>query len=295
MSRALIAWLCVLLAACASPAPDATGTATFHDEGLVFEYPAGWRIFRYQEVSSFTSLIAYLATVDVPDPCTRTPDSVSCGQNYRLVPDSIVVTVSANGFPGFNILDGQPVGSTALVVDGLPAYVEELPPGDRPAGADASLRWTIARPGSVDNSYSIQADIRGPDVADQLQQVKALVGSLQFDPAVVPLESGDAAERAVTKALATLSATDPAWACFPGKPGVRQVRVTTMVSGPDLAEPQIASCSTRIDATELQLWRVTLTERLARPDPNAGLNIQVVLWVGPDGTPGQMTSGSAQP
>ena len=172
-------------------------------------YPAGWRIFRYQAVSSFTSLIAYLATVDVPDPCTRTPDSVSCGQNYRLVPDSIVVTVSANGFPGFNILDGQPPGSTALVVDGLPAYVEELPPVDRPAGADASLRWTIARPGSVDNFYSIQADIRGPDVADQLQQVKALVASLHFDPAFVPLETGDAAgERAVTKALATLSATD---------------------------------------------------------------------------------------
>jgi hypothetical protein len=40
---------------------------------------------------------------------------------------------------------------------------------------------------------------------------------------------------------------------------------------------------------------VTLTERLARPDPQAGLNMQVVLWVSPDGTPGEMTSGSAQP
>jgi hypothetical protein len=40
---------------------------------------------------------------------------------------------------------------------------------------------------------------------------------------------------------------------------------------------------------------VTLTERLARPDPQAGLNMQVVLGVSPDGTPGEMTSGSAQP
>jgi hypothetical protein len=164
------------------------------------------------------------------------------------------------------------------------------------AGADSSTRWTIARPGSVDNFFTIQADIKGPDVAEQLNQVKALIASLRYDPAVVPLEAGDAgAERAATKALATMASTDPAWACFPGRPGIRQMLVTAMPSGPVLAKPQIAACSTRIEPTPLQLWRMTLTERLPQPDPQAGTALQIVLWVSSDGTPGQMTSGSPEP
>jgi hypothetical protein len=299
---ALVACGLALLVACGGPtAPsggdDASqGLATFNEDGLVFDYPAAWRSFRYDVVSSFTNLIVYLATVDVPDPCTRTANSIACGQSYRLVPNSIVVSISGAGFPGFDVLDGPPAGAKPLVVGGLPAYVEQLPPADRATGADSSLTWTIARPGSVDNFFRIQADIRGPDVADQLRQVEALVASLQFDPPVVPLEASDAAaEQAATKALATLTATDPSWACFPGKPGVRQMRVTAMVSGPVLAEPQIAACSTRIEPTRLQLWRLTLTERLPKADPQAGTALEIVLWVTPDGTPGMMTSGSPEP
>jgi len=301
MSRCVLAGV-LLLVACAGPTPpspavdSSAALATFHDEGLVFDYPASWRGYRYQVVSSFTNLIVYLATVDVPDPCTRTPDSIACGQSYRLAPNSIVVTVTGRGFPGFNILQDQPAGARALVVDGLPAYVEELPPEGRAAGADSGTLWTIARPGSVDNSFTIQADIRGPDVASQRRQADALVASLRFDPPAVALETTDAAaERAATKALATMTSTDPSWACFPGKPGVRQMRVTAIVSGPVLAEPQVATCSTRIEPTRLQLWRVTLTERLPQADPQAGTDMQVILWVSPDGTPGQMTAGSPEP
>jgi hypothetical protein len=68
-----------------------------------------------------------------------------------------------------------------------------------------------------------------------------------------------------------------------------------MPSGPVLAEPQIAACSTRIEPTRLQLWRLTLTERLPKADPQAGTALEIVLWVSPDGTPGQMTSGSPEP
>ena len=289
-----------MLAACASPGPDpaspGNGLVAFHDDGLVFDYPASWRPFRYEVVSSVSNLIVYLATVDVPDPCTRTVNSVACGQSYHLVPDSIVVAITGVGFPGFNILDGPPPGARALVVDGLPAYVEELPPADRAAGADSSTRWTIARPESVDNYFLVQADIRGPDVADQLRQVDALVASLRFDPPLVPLEISDAAaERAATKALATMASTDPSWECFPARPGIRHMRITAFASGPGLAEPQVATCSTRIEPTRLQLWRLTLTERLPQADPQSGTDQQIVLWVSPDGTPGQMTSGSAEP
>ncbi|HEX5823824.1 MAG TPA: hypothetical protein VFY18_05115 [Candidatus Limnocylindrales bacterium] len=299
MRRGVIAGALLLVAACGGPTPrsDASPSlATFHERGLVFAYPAPWRSFRYQVVSSFSNAIVYLATVDVPDPCTRTANSVACGQHFRLEPNSIVVSINGVGFPGFNILEGQPPGSTGLVVGGLPAYVERLPSEEAAAGADLSMRWTIARPGSVDNFFTIQADIRGPDVAGRLNQVETLVAGLQFDPPLVPLDTSDAgAERAATKALAVMSATDPSWACFPGKPGMRTVLVTAMASGPVLATPQIATCSTRMEATRLQLWRLTLTERLPEADPQAGTAIQIVLWVSPDGTPGQMTSGSPEP
>jgi hypothetical protein len=302
MSRGFLVGVLLLLVGCAgptspSPGADASpGLATFHEQGLDFDYPPSWRIFRYDEVSSFSNLIAYFATVDVGDPCTRTANSVSCGQSYTLLPDSIVVSLHGGGFLGFNVLDGRPPGAIALVAGGLPAYVERLAPADRAAGADVSQRWMIARPGSVSSYYSIQADIKGPDLADQLRRVEALVASLQFDPPVVPLDAGRAAaEHAASKALATMASTDPSWACFPGEPGVRQMRITSMVSGPVLAKPQIATCSTRIEPTRLQLWRLTLIERLPEPDPQAGSELQVVLWVSPDGTPGEMTSGSPEP
>jgi hypothetical protein len=299
MNRGLLPGVALVLGACAGPTPPSdtsSGLATFHEDGLVFDYPAAWRPFRYEMVSSFSNLIVYLGTVDVPDPCTRTANSIACGQSFRLAPNSIVVAVTGRGFPGFNILDGPPPGATALVAGGLPAYVTQLAPANMAPGADTSVQWTIAKPGSVDNSYEIRADIKGPDVADQLRQVEALVSSLRFDPPVVPLEATDAAaERAATRALATMTASDPAWACFPAKPGARQVRVTSFPQGPVLAEPQVATCSTRIEPTRLQLWRLTLTERLAKADPEAGQDLQIVLWVSPDGTPGLQTSGSPEP
>ena len=145
---ALVACLIPALAACAGPeaASPGSGLARFDDQGLIFDYPASWRPFRYEMVSSFSNLIVYLATVDVPDPCTRTANSVSCGQSFRLLPDSIVVAVNGVGFPGLNMLDGPPPGARALEVDGLPAYVEQLPPADRATNADMTVRWTIGGP-----------------------------------------------------------------------------------------------------------------------------------------------------
>jgi hypothetical protein len=52
-----------------------------------------------------------------------------------------------------------------------------------------------------------------------------------------------------------------------------------------------AKSTTRIEATALQLWRLTLTMQLVQPDPQAGLGEVLTLWVNPDGTPG-LTSGT---
>ena len=298
MKRALgVIAIGLLLTACSgettpnpSPASPATGLATFAEHGLVFEYPASWRVFHYQEVSSFSSLVAFLATVDVPDPCVRTANRIDCGRNYPLAPDSIVVTIRENGNPMFDMLDGRPAGGRPLTVGGLPAWLEPQAEGAG-IGSDISPRWTIAVPGSVDNYYSIQAEIRGPNLVALQNQATALIDSIRYDPAVVPLPTDAAAgEAAAAKALASLASSSPTWRCFPPKPGSGQMLVTSLTSGPDLSKPQVAICTTRIEATPLQLWRLTLTLRLSQPDPAGGSGEKIIQWVNPDGTPG-MTTG----
>jgi hypothetical protein len=71
------------------------------------------------------------------------------------------VSISSGGMPEFDILDHRPAGATSLTVGGLPAYVAP-DTTDTGTGAELTLTWTIARPGSVDNFYSITAHMRGP-------------------------------------------------------------------------------------------------------------------------------------
>jgi hypothetical protein len=91
--------------------------------GIRLAYPATWREFHYEVVSSFSSVIAYLGTVEVQDPCTRTATSISCGSGFKLPPGGIVVVVENHGFPGYDILE-HPMdeGRGALVqVAGMPS------------------------------------------------------------------------------------------------------------------------------------------------------------------------------
>ena len=294
----------VALAACAGSSstasvagtPTPAGLAPFHENGLVFEYPAEWRVFHYSEVSSFSNLIAYLATVDVPDPCTTSANETTCSNRYRLDPNTLVVTVRSNGNPTFDMLQGRPPGAQAMMIGGLPAWVEPESAPVLGVGADVGIVWTLSMPGSVDNFYTITADIRGPDIDRLRGEVDALVASIRYDPPVVPLSTdGGAAALAASKALATLAKDDPVWACFPPVGGTRQLLITALVMGPDLASPQLATCSTTIEATPLQLWRMTLTLRLPRPDPEGGSGQTIVVWVDAAGTPGETTASQIEP
>jgi len=282
-----------------APSPAVTGLATFHEQGLVFDYPAAWREFHYQELSSMSSLVAYLGTVDVIAPCVTTNVAVGtqteCRDRYQLVPDSLVVTIRSNGSPGFNILD-RPPGVIPMTVGGLPGYRAVASPApDELSGAETIFTATVAVPGSVDNFYTITAAIRGPDLDPLQAQVEAMITSLRYDSPVVPLPSGPgAAAAAAATALAALGTESPAWACFTPS-GSHQVVIGSLPMGPELAHPQLATCTTRIEATPLQLWRMTLSMRLTEPDPQAGSGQTFVVWVNPDGTPGQTSGGPLAP
>ncbi len=77
---------------------------------------------------------------------------IDCADRFHLGPDSLVVKVSSNGRPGFDILSHRPADATPLVVGGLPAYVEAAGAAAPEVGADLSLVWTISMPGFVSRS-----------------------------------------------------------------------------------------------------------------------------------------------
>lgn len=285
-----------------SPSPVGSapsGSVALDEGGLALEYPAAWRVFHYEEMSSFSHLIAYLATVDVPTPCVTSPvaggTQIECAYRFHLDPDTLVVDVEGNGWPGFDILGHRPDGATLMTIGGLPAYVETIP-APPSVGADTAMRWTISRPGMVDNYFTITAMIRGPDIDRLKGEVEAMVSSLRYDPPVVPLPTGSAAaEAAAANALSLLEKQSPAWACFPPRPGSGETLVTSLPTGPALARPQLATCTTQIEATPIELWRMTLTIRLPEPDSQAGSGETLVVWVNPDGTPGSVSGSPLQP
>jgi hypothetical protein len=158
---------------------------TLRDGDLGLDYPSTWRVFRYDVPSSFSRLVAYLGTIDVPDPCERTTAMLSCDRSFRLQPGSVVVTITAWGFPGRTAIDQPAPGAVRVEVGGLPGLRESQLPFPE-TGADEAIAWRFARPDSIDNWYEIRADIRGPGVEALLAEVQALVDSVRYGPATTP-------------------------------------------------------------------------------------------------------------
>ena len=183
---ALVAVAAACLVGCdAAPTPstDSDRLATFDQDGLSFAYPSSWRPYHHDVVSSFSSSIGDLATVPVPDPCVRTQtDSgteIACSDRFRLIPDSLVVHITAGGFPGWDVTH-LPPNARALQVGGRRAFVEEGVPPDLAVGADVVVTWSIERPEAEWNFYVIQALIRGPAVDAIRAQLAHLIDTVRF-------------------------------------------------------------------------------------------------------------------
>ncbi len=283
---ALASVLVTALAACGSavpsPSPSPAVPNRFHDAGLVFDYPAAWRAYHYEVVSSFSSAIAYLGTVEVQDPCIREANSLTCGAGYRLGPGTLVMDLENASFPTFNILE-RPQGARPIVVDGLPGYVEDGEPAAG-TGATAARTWSIARPGSIDNYYRVTANARGPGDGALLDLVDGIVKGIRYDPPVPPLPDGRAPALAAATAYleASLRGADPSWACFPAE-GSRTMTVSSLPNGPPLEQARMATCTTAIAATPMQLWELTLEMRLSEHDANGGWGTRMTAYIRPDG------------
>jgi hypothetical protein len=265
-----------------SPADASLTTVAFHGGGLNMDRPAAWSEFRYQVVSSFTDVIAYVGNTDVRDPCTRSANAISCGWGFTLPPGGVVVVVEHDGFPMYDILDPVqaqhgPLGEVA----GLPARRALTGPDPGP-GADAVLTWSVSQPGFVDNYYTITAYARNPDALGLLAQVDSMVKTLRYDTPVVPLPNDPAALNAAVRAAIDQAARGSVgWDCVPRAPGVAHAMITAIPNGPVLPAPVAATCTVTAEPTAHQLWKVMVTV-VADGDvaSNAG-DASQILWVAP--------------
>lgn len=241
----------------------------FHGGGISFHYPKDWRAYPASAIGSFFSLFAFMGTEDLSACGGLGGLDVNCAYARPLAPGTLRLVVGSGGRPGFSLLDLKPSTGWQLFVAGLPAVVESSGPNSADA-SDLTLTWTIARPGSVDNFYSLTAALRGPGLNAMRSQLDALVASIRYDMPPVPLPTGAAGVAAGAQAAArALDELDRSsreywsdwYGCFPRQPGGS--RTATVTGGPGnpgspLAQPLSVTCSTSLVVTDLQLWELTL-------------------------------------
>src|SRR6202035_4021464 len=156
---------------------------TFSKDGVRLRYPAAWRAYHYSnDYSSFSSVIVYLSNVRLHDPCVthKTPQAVTttCGQPVdQLGPGSILVSWSANGFPGWSFAKAR---GTPIRVDGHRAKVLRKHATCR-IRADVEIDVTVERR-AEDNWYLIRACIRGPGTARFGGQFNRLLDTARVSP-----------------------------------------------------------------------------------------------------------------
>jgi hypothetical protein len=218
----------------------------------------------------------------------------SCSTNWSLGTSDVVVRFQRGGIGAQNILSGLPgAGVTTTEVGGLPAWfmrnagsgIPELPAPngngliteavttDSGVVADDAtvLVWelpgngTLAAGINVTRPFRIVAAIRGPNSAAVESQVQALVASIKYDPAVVPLPADPSArsalgQTALTSAIDLLGASLPAGSdCFPRHPGSTTATIKVAPDGPKLSKPLPVGCAVGIESNAMEMWTVTIT------------------------------------
>jgi hypothetical protein len=160
---------------------------TFAGAGITFRYLNAWHAQTYQEVSSFSNLIAYVSTEPLHDPCvtrtTNTGTEIDCTNPLKaLRRNGIFISWDSYGFPG------QRLTTPTLTLDGHAATVQSGPAdpscvaigGTRLVSANVALSLKLAPPGGHDQMLRMRACIAGPDTAQAETDVYAMLASLRI-------------------------------------------------------------------------------------------------------------------
>ena len=229
---------------------------------------------------------------NAPSTCGAAPVGPDCQVDWNLQPGTISIEfVSQESPPLFQPLYEEPIesGSTRLSVGGLPAIKSN---SDFGAVADAHAYWAVSIPGSPDSSYGFMAVAMNPGAEQALEQVDALMASLQYLPPVEPLPTGAARDAAIASAVTALATHDQSFSCFPTKVGeTKDAVIQYFPAFSKLRKPVPVHCSIAVEETPIEMWKMKLTISWdAANDRKAGTNVSYV-WVDATGQPGLGTGG----
>ncbi len=163
------------LAAGAPPGP----TAPLSLNGISFRYPTAWRrspsSWRWR--STFATVVTYLSTQPMQDPCARTGSTTACATPLTVLkPGGVLVTWTRSGMPGWR-LARQPGRPTTLA--GRPSRILIARPGACSylhAGETVTAQIAV---GAKGNSVQMQACLRGPSLPVNERRVLAMLQTVR--------------------------------------------------------------------------------------------------------------------
>jgi hypothetical protein len=163
------------LAAGAPPGPTRALTLS----GLSFRYPVAWTpspaAWRWH--STFTSVVTYLSTQPMRDPCTRVGSSTTCATPVTVLkPAAVLVTWSRNATPGWSLVK-QP-GRKALLAGRSGRILIARPGTCSYLHAEETVTAQIAL-GQKGGSVQMLACLRGPSLALNERRVLAMLQTLR--------------------------------------------------------------------------------------------------------------------
>lgn len=161
--------------------------ATYRSDAIAFRYPRSWRARHFDEVSSFTSSLADVASQPMHRPCTtrHLQDSIRtrCGWPItKLRSGGVLIRWSQDGLAvprswRFSHEPGRP-----LTVDGRPARQTTTSPGVcRRLAATETIHTEIRGP-DRGNTYSVIACLRGPRLPALERRLQAMLASARLRP-----------------------------------------------------------------------------------------------------------------
>ncbi|MDX6217418.1 MAG: hypothetical protein QOG99_3002 [Frankiales bacterium] len=161
-------------------------TQTYPQWGFSVERPLGWTAYPYTVSASLFSVIGYLSTDRLTDPCAKTSGGFTCGGSGDLVllehlsRAGVLVTLGNSGSPGVTSITAFP--GEATTIGGEPARVDtptSISSQCQTMGGATEIRAVIARPDAADNFLTVTACLADPSV-DSRKEVQRLFDSLRF-------------------------------------------------------------------------------------------------------------------
>lgn len=244
-------------------------TGRFRGGGLSFVVPTGWKVRDASIAFSGGSVIAIVGTLAVDPSCGTEHVDINCYYQQRLGPGTISVVVGAAAYRGSTIFAAAEEAGGLITIAGSPGFMRIRPatPDDYYL-ADEHREWSVARPGSVTNAFTVEASLRGPGLERMRADLDALVASIELDEAILALPTGAAAEgTAAAVVAAALDELDRSsreywsdfYGCFPREPGRTRPAVLDSGPGGPLPGPVAVTCATTVQAAAGTFWELTLT------------------------------------